>query len=317
VKMAKISVNDLLQAGVHFGHQRRRWNPKMRPYIYGVRHGVTIFDLTTTIKHLAQACDFLRETAAAGGKVLFVGTKRQARDLVQRSAEECGMFHMCDRWLGGTLTNNRIIMSRAQHMKKLRQMEDAGEIDKMPNKEASRARRELSKLERSLSGIANMRKLPQAMVVVDIERDDIAVREARRLGIPVVAVVDSNCDPDPIDYIVPANDDAVRSLKVLLGAFVAAIQEGLNQSGLVTEVPEAEAAAAEPAEAAEPAAPEAPAEASVEETAPAPAEPAAAAAVEEEAVAAPAAEVAAEVSEEEVAAQATEEAPAEEDEAKK
>ncbi len=241
--MAKITVNDLLAAGVHFGHQTRRWNPKMKPYIYGARHGVTIFDLTKTMRHLAAACDFLRQTVAEGGNVLFVGTKRQAQELVRKAAEETGMYHMTYRWLGGTLTNYKVIMTRVRRLKELRQMEADGAIEKMPNKEASNARRELSKLERSLNGIADMRGLPDAMIVIDIERDDIAVREANRLGIPVAAVVDSNCDPDAIDYVIPGNDDAVRSVKVLLGAMVTAIQEGRNMGGRREE----EVAAAEPA----------------------------------------------------------------------
>ena len=246
--MAKVTVNDLLEAGVHFGHQRKRWNPKMKPYIYGVRHGVTIFDLTVTMRQLAKACEFLRQTAADGGSILFVGTKRQAREVVREAAEQTGMFHMCDRWLGGTLTNNQVIMTRARHLTKLRQMDADGEIAKMPNKEASKARRELSKLERSLSGIVNMRKLPDAMVVVDVERDDIAVREAKRLGITVVAVVDSNCDPDLIDYVVPGNDDAVRAIRVLIDAMVTAVAEGRSQSGRdegIPAAPGAEAAVAE------------------------------------------------------------------------
>ncbi len=229
--MAKISVNDLLEAGVHFGHQTKRWNPKMKPYIFGARHGVTIFDLTKTIRQLAESCEFLRSTVADGGNVLFVGTKRQAQELVRDAAEKTGMYHMCDRWLGGTLTNNRVIMTRVKRLTELRKMQADGTIEDMPNKEASSARRELGKLERSLSGITTMRKLPDAMVVVDVERDDIAVREANRLNIPVIGIVDSNCDPDLIDFVVPGNDDAVRSLKILVSAFVAAVQEGLQLGG--------------------------------------------------------------------------------------
>ncbi len=229
--MAKITIQDMVKAGVHFGHQTKRWNPKMKPFIYGTRHGVTIFDLTITMGNLAQACDFLRDTVANGGNVLFVGTKRQSQEIVREAAQQTGMFYMADRWLGGTLTNNAVIMRRARYMKSLRDMQNNGDIDKMPNKEASSARRELEKLERTLSGIADLAKLPDALVVVDVERDHIAVCEASRLGIPVVAIVDSNCDPDMIDYVVPGNDDAVRSIGLLAGAFAQAITDGLNLSG--------------------------------------------------------------------------------------
>lgn len=241
--MAKITIQDMVKAGVHFGHQTKRWNPKMKPYIYGTRHGVTIFDLTVTMRRLAKACEFLRDTASKGGNVIFVGTKRQSQEIIREAAKGTGMYFMADRWMGGTLTNNNVIMTRARYMQKLRKMEDAGEIDEMPNKEASRARRELSKLERSLIGIADMRKLPDVMVVVDIERDHIAVNEAKRLGIPVVAIVDSNCCPDDIDYIVPGNDDAVRSIQILLGAFVQAIKEGRGLSGR-EDIPQEEKTAA-------------------------------------------------------------------------
>ena len=250
--MAKITIQDMVKAGVHFGHQTKRWNPKMKPYIYGTRHGVTIFDLTVTMRRLAKACEFLRDTVAKGGNVIFVGTKRQSQEIIREAAKSTGMFFMADRWMGGTLTNNNVIMTRARYMQKLRKMEDAGEIDEMPNKEASRARRELSKLERSLIGIADMRKLPDVMVVVDIERDHIAVNEAKRLGIPVVAIVDSNCDPDEIDYIVPGNDDAVRSIQILLGAFVQAVKEGRGLSGR-EDIPQEESAPVAVAEDSEPA----------------------------------------------------------------
>lgn len=229
--MEKITIQDMVKAGVHFGHQTKRWNPKMKPYIYGTRHGVTIFDLTITMRNLAKACEFLRETVADGGNVLFVGTKRQCQELVREAAAETGMFYMADRWLGGTLTNNEVIMRRARYMKKLRKMEDEGDIDKMPNKEASSARRELAKLEKTLIGIADMRVLPNVMIVVDIERDHIAVNEAKRLGVPVVAIVDSNCDPDCVDYVVPGNDDAVRSIKLLISAMTQAVKEGRGLSG--------------------------------------------------------------------------------------
>ncbi len=245
--MAKITINDLLEAGVHFGHQTKRWNPKMKPYIFGTRHGVTIFDLTVTLRSLAQACEFLRETAMNNRGILFVGTKRQSQELVREAAEQTQMFHMCDRWLGGTLTNNAVIMRRARRLVEMRRMVADGEVEKMPNKEASNLRRELRKLEQSLSGIVSMRRLPGALIVADIERDNIAVREASRLGIPVVAIVDSNCDPDLVDYVIPGNDDAVRSIKVLLSALVSAINEGRSQAVKIEEPTAAEQEAADQA----------------------------------------------------------------------
>lgn len=228
--MQKVTVQDLMEAGVHFGHQTKRWNPKMKPYVYGVRHGVTIFDLGVTIRKLAEACEFLRNIAQENGSILFVGTKRQSQGLMREAAEKTGSYHMCHRWLGGTLTNNRVVMSRVKRLNELRRMEADGDIDEMPNKEAAAARRELGKLERVLGGIADMRKLPDVLVVADIERDDIAVKEATRLDIPVVAIVDSNCNPDPVDYVIPGNDDAVRSLKVILNVLAAAILDGKNQA---------------------------------------------------------------------------------------
>ncbi len=229
--MGKISVSDLLEAGVHFGHQTRRRNPKMKPYIYGARNGVTIFDLTITMRKLAQACTALRDIAANGGDVLFVGTKKQAQSVIRQAAETTGMHSVPYRWLGGLLTNNRVIASRVKQLKKLRAMDADGSIDDMPNKEASNARRELRKLEHNLGGIVDMRKMPAAVIVVDVMNEDIAVKEARKCGIPVIAVVDSNCDPDPIDYVVPGNDDALRSIRILMQAFVAAINEGMMLAG--------------------------------------------------------------------------------------
>lgn len=251
----KISITDLLEAGVHFGHQTRRWNPKMKPYVYGVRHGITIFDLTKTLRLLGEACSFLRQTVAEGGDLLFVGTKRQAQETVRQAAENTGMFHMCHRWLGGTLTNHRVVLSRVNYMKKLQRMEAEGLFDRMPKKEAASLRRELAKLQRNLGGIAEMRRLPAALVVIDTRHEEIAVREANKLGIPVVALVDSNCDPDPIDYVVPGNDDAVRSIRLIVSAFEAATQEGrlLREKGgpAPAETP-AEAAASTSASETEP-----------------------------------------------------------------
>lgn len=228
--MEKITIQNLLEAGVHFGHQTHRWNPKMKPYVFGKRHGVSVFDLTITMRKLADACNFLQELSADNGTILFVGTKRQCQALMREAAEQVNMFHMTNRWLGGTLTNNKVIMSRVKRLKELRRMETEGEFETMPNKEEAQARHELEKLETNLGGIAGMNKLPDALIVADIEHDEIAVKEANKLGIPVVAIVDSNCDPKLVDYPIPGNDDAVRSLKILINALTAAIVEGKGRS---------------------------------------------------------------------------------------
>ena len=239
--MQKTTITDLLEAGVHFGHQTKRWNPKMKPYIYGTRNGITIFDLTTTMRHLSSACEFLRETVAGGGSVLFVGAKRQAQEVVREAAEQCGMFFMCDRWLGGTLTNQRVVLSRVAHLKKLQEMETDGSLTSLPKKEVAGLRRERSKLEQTLRGIAEMKGLPSAMIVVDVGREDIAVREAAKLGIPVVALVDSNCDPGNVDFVIPGNDDALRAIKVVIDALAAAIQEGAGVRSKSGDAPAAKA----------------------------------------------------------------------------
>ena len=222
--MTKITAKDLLEAGVHFGHPTRRWNPKMKPYIFGARNGIYIFDLTITMRLIQEACEFLYNTVADGGDLLFVGTKRQAQEIVRQTAESLNMFYMCDRWLGGTLTNNQTIRKSIARMLVLAKMEENGEIDQRSKKEGASLRRELNKLRRNLSGIATMRKLPDALFVVDIDREDIAVREAKRLGIPVVAIVDTNCDPDNVDHVIPGNDDALRSIKIILDILNSTIQ---------------------------------------------------------------------------------------------
>ncbi len=254
--MAKISMKDMLDAGVHFGHPTKRWNPKMKPYIFGARNGIYIFDLPKTMQHLQTAAEFLYETVVDGGDVLFIGTKRQAQDAVRAVAENVGMFYMTERWLGGTLTNNQTIRQSIARMKSLQKVEESGEIEDMPKKEASRLRRELSKLRRNLCGIAEMGKLPDAVFVVDVEREDIAVREANRLEIPVVAIVDTNCDPDPIDYIIPGNDDALRSIKIILQVVENALQAATGVRQKKREEEEAARAAEEAAKAAEKAAAE-------------------------------------------------------------
>ena len=215
-----------MNAGVHFGHRTRRWNPKMKPYIYGVRNGITIFDLTITMRQLAAACEFLNTVASEGKQILFVGTKRQAQECVKELAEKLNMPYMCERWLGGTLTNNKVVKTRVNFMKKLQQQEADGTLDAMPKKEAASLRRELGKLRTALGGIANLKDMPAAMVVVDVLRERNAVLEATRLGIPVVALVDSNCNPDNIDYVIPGNDDALRSIKVIMDTVASAVEEG-------------------------------------------------------------------------------------------
>ncbi|MGN0879732.1 MAG: 30S ribosomal protein S2 [Oligosphaeraceae bacterium] len=249
--MEKTTIVDLLEAGVHFGHKTKRWNPKMKPYIYGVRNGITIFDLTITMRQLAEACDFLRETAAKGGQILFVGAKRQAQECVKEIAERLNMPYMCDRWLGGTLTNQKVVLTRVQFMKKIRAQEADGSLEKLPKKEVAGLKRELGKLESALGGIANLNRLPDAVVVVDVAREHIAVSEAAKLGIPVVAIVDSNCNPDDVDYVIPGNDDALRSIKVLCDTLAASIEDGLStlQKKNVSEEPAAAEKEEAPAEA--------------------------------------------------------------------
>ena len=225
--MAKTTITDLLEAGVHFGHQTRRWNPKMKKYIYGTRSGITIFDLGKTMRQLAAACAFLTETAANGGQILFVGAKRQAQECVRSTAERLNMPYMCERWLGGTLTNQNVVLKRVAYLKKLKEQEANGSLDALPKKEVAGLRREMVKLDSALGGIVNMYKLPAALVVIDVDREHIAVQEAAKLGIPVVALVDSCCNPDQIDYVIPGNDDALRSIKVIVDALATAIEAGL------------------------------------------------------------------------------------------
>ncbi|MGI5925278.1 MAG: 30S ribosomal protein S2 [Lentisphaeria bacterium] len=226
--MASINITDLLEAGVHFGHKTKRWNPKMKPYIYGTRNGITIFDLTITMKQLAAACDFLHDIAAQGGQILFVGAKRQAQECVREVAENLNMPYMCDRWLGGTLTNQKVVLSRVDYMKKLQAQDADGSLDNLPKKEVAGLRRELDKLQTALGGIANMKGLPDAVVVIDVDREHIAVQEAAKLDIPVVALVDSSCNPDLVEYVIPGNDDALRSIKVIMDALATAIADGLS-----------------------------------------------------------------------------------------
>ena len=228
-----VSVKDLLEAGVHFGHQTKRWNPKMKKYIFDKRNGIHIIDLSKTAGLLKQALEFLHQVTASGKSVLFVGTKKQAQQTIEETSNACNQFCVTNRWLGGTLTNRKTIRNSIQRMRELIALESSEEYKHMPKKEVSVIRRELSKLKRNLSGIAGMEDLPGAVFVVDINREAIAVAEAKRLGIPVIAMVDTCCDPDPIDYVIPSNDDAIRAIRLIMSAAAEAIKKGLSDYSVV------------------------------------------------------------------------------------
>jgi len=219
-------MRELLDAGVHFGHQTQRWNPKMKPYIFTQRNGIYIVDLRQTAVAFREALDFLRNLASDGGSVMFVGTKRQAQDAVREAAERTGMYFVNQRWLGGLLTNFETIRKSVARLKDLEAMEEDGRMTLLPKKEVIKLRREKFKLFRNLEGIKDMSKTPDAVFVLDVRRERIAIREAMNLGIPIVAIVDTNCDPEGIDFVVPGNDDALRSIRLFLGAAADAIQEG-------------------------------------------------------------------------------------------
>ncbi|MBP1551387.1 MAG: 30S ribosomal protein S2 [Oscillospiraceae bacterium] len=224
--MSSVSMKQLLEAGVHFGHQTRRWNPKMSRYIFTERNGIYIIDLQKTVKKLDEAYDFIKEIAAEGGEVLFVGTKKQAQDAIKEEAQRCGMHFVNARWLGGMLTNYRTIKTRIARLEQLNKMKEDGTFDLLPKKEVIKLELEIEKLEKNIGGIKNMETLPKAMFVVDTRKEKIAVAEAKNLGIPVVAIVDTNCDPDEVDYVIPGNDDAIRAVKLISGAMADAIIEG-------------------------------------------------------------------------------------------
>ena len=223
--MTIVSMNYLLEAGVHFGHQKRRWNPKMKEFIYTTRDDIYIIDLQKTVKKLEEAYDAMKEIATNGGKVLFVGIKKQAQEAAEECATRTGMYFVNERWLGGTLTNFKTIRSRIRRMEEIEKMETDGTFEALPKKEVIKIKKEYEKLNKNLRGIREMKKLPQAMVIVDPRKEDIAIKEARILGIPVFGIVDTNCDPDMVDYVIPANDDAVRSVKLLIGVLTNAIAE--------------------------------------------------------------------------------------------
>ena len=228
--MGVVSMKQLLEAGVHFGHQTRRWNPKMARYIFTERNGIYIIDLQKTVKKLDEAYMFVRDLAANGGNLLFVGTKKQAGDSVRDDATRAGAYYVNARWLGGMLTNFKTIRRRIDRLAQLRKMQEDGTFDLLPKKEVSKLNLEIEKLEKFLGGIKDMKKLPSALFVVDPRKEKIAVAEARKLGIPIVAIVDTNCDPDEIDYVIPGNDDAIRAVRLLSATMADALIEGRQGS---------------------------------------------------------------------------------------
>ena len=224
--MSIVNLSELLEAGVHFGHQSRRWNPKMFPYIYAERNGIHIIDLVQTSQLLTQACEFARLSSEEGKKFLFVGTKRQASSVISQEAERCGAYYINQRWLGGILTNWFTIRTRVERLKDLEHKEESGYLDQLPKKETAILRRELEKLRKNLTGIKHMKRLPDLVVIVDQKRESTAVQECRTLGIPIISILDSNCDPDLTDIPIPGNDDAIRSIKLIIGKLADSICEG-------------------------------------------------------------------------------------------
>ncbi len=242
--MSVVSMKQLLEAGVHFGHQTRRWNPKMAPYIYTERNGIYIIDLQKTVKKLEEAYNFVRDLSAGGGNVLFVGTKKQAQDAIKEEAARCGGYYVNARWLGGMLTNFRTMRTRIDRLAQLRKMEEDGTFAMLPKKEVIKHQAEIEKLEKYLGGVKEMKKLPAALFIVDPRKERNAIAEARKLNIPIVAIVDTNCDPDEIDYVIPGNDDAIRAIRLIASAMANAVIEGRQGE-------DAAEPAAEPAEATE------------------------------------------------------------------
>ncbi len=238
--MPAVTMKELLEAGVHFGHHTRRWNPKMRPYIFTERNGIHIIDLQQTMQAVDTAYNLARDIARDGGTVLFVGTKKQAQETIAQEAARCGMPYINQRWLGGTLTNWRTIRQRIDYMLDLENRRDRGELALLPKKEALLLGRELAKLDERLGGIKTMRGLPDALFIVDTRREGIAVKEANTLGIHIIAMVDTNSDPDPIDYVIPSNDDAIRAIKLMTGKMAEAVDEGrlMRQSAIIEEMAE-------------------------------------------------------------------------------
>ena len=238
--MAVISMKQLLEAGVHFGHQTRRWNPKMAKYIFTERNGIYIIDLQKTVKKLDEAYNYVKEVAAEGGEILFVGTKKQAQESIRDEATRCGMHYVNARWLGGMLTNFRTIRKRIDRMEQLKKMQENGTFELLPKKEVAKLELEMEKLDKYLGGVKNMKTLPKALFIVDPHKERIAVSEARKLHIPIIAIVDTNCNPDEIDWVIPGNDDAIRAVKLIAGAMADAVLEG--KQGNQEAVPAEEAA---------------------------------------------------------------------------
>jgi len=235
-----VSMKQLLEAGVHFGHQTRRWNPKMAPYIYTERNGIYIIDLQKTVKKLEEAYNFVRELSESGQSILFVGTKKQAQEAIKDEALRCNMYFVNARWLGGMMTNFKTMRTRVDRLAQLKRMQEDGTFDMLPKKEVIKHMGEIEKLEKYLGGVKEMKKLPGALFVVDPRKERNAINEARKLNIPIVAIVDTNCDPDEIDYVIPGNDDAIRAIKLIASVMANAIQEG--RQGQDAEAPKAEAA---------------------------------------------------------------------------
>ena len=233
--MAVISMKQLLEAGVHFGHQTRRWNPKMATYIFTERNGIYIIDLQKTVKKLEEAYFFVRDMAASGKSILFVGTKKQAQDAIKEEAERCGQFYVNARWLGGMLTNFKTMRTRITRLNQLQKMQADGTFDLLPKKEVIKLQLEIAKLEKYLGGVKEMKKLPGALFVVDSRKEKNAIAEARKLNIPIVAIVDTNCDPDEIDYVIPGNDDAIRAIKLISQTMANAVLEGKQGEQLEVE----------------------------------------------------------------------------------
>ncbi len=250
--MSVVNMKQLLESGVHFGHQTRRWNPKMESYIFTERNGIYIIDLQQTVKLMDKAYDFVREEASKGKTVLFVGTKRQAQETIRGEADRCGMPYVNQRWLGGMLTNYQTISKRIDRLNEIEEMEDEGLFEVLPNKEVIELEREHEKLQRNLGGIRYMDGLPDIVFITDARKESIAVSEARKLDIPIVSIVDSNCDPDLIDYVIPGNDDAIRAVKLITSKIADAVLEGRRQGNLIDEVDSEQAGPAEAAEAEEP-----------------------------------------------------------------
>ena len=248
--MSVVSMKSLLEAGVHFGHQTRRWNPKMATYIYTERNGIYIIDLQKTVKKLEEAYSFVRDMAAEGGNLLFVGTKKQAQDAIKEEAARCGGYYVNARWLGGMMTNFRTMRTRIDRLAQLRKMEADGTFAMLPKKEVIKLQGEIEKLEKYLGGVKEMKKLPAALFIVDPRKERNAIAEAKKLNIPIVAIVDTNCDPDEIDYVIPGNDDAIRAIRLIAGAMASAVIEGRQGEDTTEEAP-AEAEAEAQAEATE------------------------------------------------------------------